>query len=123
MQSAENRVSDDRSRRLLQWRCIRAAGDTLVDPLVWASFIEVVLVLPYDPAEVTLIEDEEEVQAFSPQAAQESLADGISLGSLKGSGQDFDIGSISDPVEGIAELVVVVANQEARALAERRCFS
>ena len=77
-----------------------------------ASFIEVALVLTEGPVEVTLIEDEEEVEAFAPQAAQESLADGIGLGCLDGSGQDLDIGPISDPVKGIAELVVVVADYE-----------
>jgi hypothetical protein len=89
---------------------------------VWASLIEVVLVLPYDPAEVALIEDKEKVEAFAPYAAQESLAYGIGLGSLKGSGQDFDTGPLSDPVKGMAELVVVVANQESWSLAKRSCL-
>jgi hypothetical protein len=80
------------------------------------------LVLIEGPAEVTIIEDEEKVEAFAPQAAQESLADGIGRGCLKGSGQDLDIGSISDPVQSIAELVVVVASQEAWSLAEGSCF-
>jgi hypothetical protein len=73
-------------------------------------------------AEVTLIEDKEEVKAFAPQAAQESLADSICLGSLKGSRQNLDIGPISDPVEGSAELVVVITNQESWSLAEGCCF-
>ena len=84
--------------------------------------IEVGLVLLHGPAEMALIEDEEEVQAFAPHTAQESLANGIGLGRLIGCGQDLDIGPISDSVEGIAELVVVVANQEAWSLAKRGCF-
>jgi hypothetical protein len=89
---------------------------------VWASLIEVALVLMEGPAEVTLIEDEEKVEAFASQAAQESLAYGISFRSLKGSSQDLDIGPIGDPVKSSAELVVVITNQESWSLAERRCF-
>jgi hypothetical protein len=53
MQTAENRVSDDRSRILLE--LLRVTRDSLVDSLVRSSVIEVVLVLPHDLAEMALI--------------------------------------------------------------------
>ena len=85
--------------------------------------IEVGLVLPDDLAEMRLIEDEEEVQAYAPQTAQESLANGVGLGCLIGSGQDIDIGSLSESVEGIAKLVVVVADEKAWSLAKGSCLA
>ena len=48
--------------------------------------IEVGLVLPHDLAEMRLIEDEEEVQAFAPYTAQESLTNGVGFGCLIGRG-------------------------------------
>ena len=85
--------------------------------------IEVGLVLFHNPAEMAFIEDEEKVEAFASNTAQESLANGIGLGCLIGCGQDFDIGSLGDSVEDVAELVVVVTNQEAWPLAKRGCLA
>ena len=83
--------------------------------------VEVGLILLHDLAQMALIEDEEKVQAFAPQAAQKSLADGIGLRRLIGCGQNLNPAPIRHPVEGIAELVVVVANQESWSLAKRGC--
>ena len=82
--------------------------------------IEVGLVLLHDLAEMTLVEDEEEIQAFAPHTAQESLANGVGLAGFIRRGQDVDIGPLSDSVECRAVLVVVVANQEAATLTEGR---
>jgi hypothetical protein len=41
--------------------------------------VEVGLILLHDLAQMALIQDQEEVQAFSPHAAQKSLAYGIGL--------------------------------------------
>jgi hypothetical protein len=87
--------------------------NSLVDALVRAGLIELGLVLLHSFAKVAFIEDEEEVEAFASHTAQESLADGIGLGCLIGCGQNFDFRPISDSVESIAKLVIVVTNQEA----------
>jgi|GEM_PF-4065699 len=63
MQSAKDWVSADRSRILL--RLLRVTRDSLLDSLVWTSLIEVALVLLQAPAQMTLIEDEEMVEAFA----------------------------------------------------------
>jgi len=57
--------------------------------------IEVGLVLLHDLAEMAVVEDEEEVEAFAPHTAQESLAYGVGLGRLIGRGQDVDMGSLA----------------------------
>ncbi len=62
-----------------------------------------------DLAEVALVEDDEEVEACTPHAARESLADSVGLGGLTGSGQNVDVGPLSDSVECRAELVVVAS--------------
>ncbi len=61
-----------------------------------ARLIEVGLVLLHDLVEMAFIEDEEKVEAFASDTAQESLAYSIRLGSLIGCGQDFDTGPLGD---------------------------
>ena len=67
---------------------------------------------------MALIQNQEEVEAFPPHAAQESLANGVGLGRLIRRGQHLNPAPIRHSGEGVPELVVVVANQEARTLAE-----
>lgn len=110
MQAAEDRVSHDRSHVLL-W-LLRWTGNALVDALLRPGVIEVGLILLQCLAEMTFVQDEEEVEAFAPYTAQESLANGIGHGRLIGCFQDVDIGPISDSVECVAELAVVVTNKK-----------
>jgi len=80
--------------------------------------IEIDLILLHGSIELPLAQDNEEVQAFTPYTAQESLANSVGLGSLIGRGQDFNARPFGGPVEGEAVLVVVVSNQKPRSLAK-----
>jgi len=66
-----------------------------------------------------LTEDEQVIQAFTPHAAQEALADGIRLRGADRRAQDRDAASRSDAGEGRPEFAVVVADEVARVLPER----
>ena len=67
-----------------------------------------------------LAEDEQVVEALGAHAAQEALAERVRVRRSDGRAQDLDAGRLSHAVESRAELVVVVADQEARALTPRR---
>jgi hypothetical protein len=123
MQATENRLGDDLAPGLLLFRLLWWTRDMLVDALVWSGMVEIGLILLHGPIELLLVQDEEEVEAFTPHTAQKTLANSVGLGGLIRCGQDFDAGPFGDPVEGVAELVVVVANQEAWPLAKGSSFS
>ena len=85
MQSTEDWVRDDLSHGLLL-RLLRRARDVLADALVRSGVIEEGLILLHCLVEMALVQDQEEVEAFAPYTAQESLADGVGLGRLIGRG-------------------------------------
>jgi len=120
MQATEDWLGDDLALGFLLLRLFCWAGDLLVDSLVWPGMIEIGLILLHRPIEMSLTQDQEEIKAFPPRAAQESLANGIGLGRLIGRGQDLNPGPLRHAGEGSPELVVVVANEEARTLTKGR---
>jgi len=69
---------------------------------------------------VSLSQDDHVIEAFAPDAAQKSLAHRIHQGSLNRFAQNANPGPFGDTVEDRAELVVTIANDELRALPERR---
>jgi hypothetical protein len=74
MQAAEYWVGDDLSTVR---RGLRRAWNTLLDALMRSGVVEVAQAFLDRLVEVVLTQDQEEVQAFTTQAAQEALADGI----------------------------------------------
>ena len=86
MQATEDWLSDDLAPVLLLLRLLWRAGDALLDALVRPGVIEVGLILLHCLLEMALAQDNEEVKAFAPHTAQESLANGIDLGCLIGRG-------------------------------------
>ena len=86
MQATEDWVRDDLSHVLLLVRLRWLARDVLVDALVGSGVIEVGLILLHCLMEMALAQYEEEVEAFAPHIAKESLANGVALGRLIGHG-------------------------------------
>ncbi len=82
--------------------------------------VEVRDVLPEDTSEMGLPQDEDMVQALAPHAAQEPLAGGVLPGRAIRRAQLLDARGGGDAGEGRAVRAVVVAEQVARPLAERR---
>jgi len=60
--------------------------DSLPNTLVGSRVVEVGLVLLHCLMEMALAQYKEEVEAFSPHTAQESLANGVGFGCLIGRG-------------------------------------
>ena len=85
MQSTKDWVRDDLSH-VLRLRLLWRAWDVLADALVRPGVIEVSLILLHCLVEMALVQDQEEVEAFAPYTTQESLANGVGLGSLIGRG-------------------------------------
>ena len=98
----------------------RPARNLLADALVRPCVVEVGAVAPEDRPEVILAADEHVVEALGAHAAQEALAERVRVRRSDGRAEDRDAGPLRHVVESRAELVVVVADQEARAFAPRR---
>jgi len=97
-----------------------AGWDPLPEALMRARMIHVVHVLGEHSPQVSFTEDQQVVQAFTPHTAQKAFTDCIRLGCLRGCVQDCDSGCVLDLTEHGSELVVIVADQEARPGAPRR---
>ena len=54
--------------------------ETAASPLVWSRLIEVHDLCFEDPIELLLLEDQEVIQAFSPDAQEKTFTDGIREG-------------------------------------------
>jgi hypothetical protein len=80
MESAQHRARHDRATRRRVIGQLWLARDALADPLVWAARVEVWHPFGQDPPKVILAEDQDVVEAFAAEAAEEAFADGISLG-------------------------------------------
>src|SRR5687767_8928301 len=80
VQSAQDRYSLDplaslnRVLQNLDWR-----GDTLVQPLMRPGLIVKVDIFPRQPSQVPLTEDDEVIEAFATDTAQQPFADRIRL--------------------------------------------
>jgi hypothetical protein len=69
-----------------------------------------------------LAQDEVEVQAFPLHTTQKTLTHAVGLRRLIRRGQDLSPAPVRHSGEGVPKLVVVIANQEARAFTEGRCL-
>ena len=79
MQTAQHWMRDGLSiQRGLIWS-LWMAGNALLYRLVWSGIVEVGLILLRDPMQMSLAQDEEEIQALPPHTTQKALADGIGL--------------------------------------------
>jgi len=88
---------------------------SLVDSLVRSCAVEVRTVLSEDALQMALAEQKDVVQAFSAKRTHKSLDESV----CRGRKDDADTGAVSDVVEGLGELAIVIAEQRLRPVAER----
>jgi len=109
MQAMQHRAGYDLPT---DWRCYQPfwlTRDALLDPLIWPGMIEVPLIFLHDPTQVSLAQDQEVVEALSPQAAQKTFTDRICFWCLVRGSQHLD--SCRHSLERIPIFAVVVTNQ------------
>src|SRR5829696_1998308 len=80
-------------------------------------FVEVLLVLGQHGGCVMLVDDEDPVQQLAAQAADEPFGDGVRPRRPDWCGHDLDAGGIEHGVDDLAELAVVIAEEEPERLA------
>jgi len=120
VQAAQDREGHDRPCRMPPSQVSRHLRDRLPKPLVWPRRVEVCAVRPEHAAQLTLVQDEQVVEARAPDAAEEPLADGIGARGPHGRAQHLDAAPSRDARELRAKRGVVVTDQEARPRAEGR---
>jgi len=86
-------------------------GDMLRDALVWSGRVVVRLILHEDRVQVCRAEDQDPVEEFAAQGADEALADRVHARRLDGGAQDGGAGGLEYGVEGAGEVRSAVADQ------------
>jgi len=88
-------------------------GGTLVNALMRASNIVIAVgELAQHPLQMGIIEDEKMIEAFLSGGTDPSFGVRICIGSLKGCGENMVALADEDGIESIAELAIVVADEE-----------
>jgi len=64
------------------------------------------------PPQVVLVDDQEPVEEFTAQGADDRFADGVCPGRLRRAGENPDASCCEDGVEGISELASAIPDQE-----------
>jgi hypothetical protein len=104
---------------------LRPARYALLDALVWAGVIEVSHILFHSSVQVSFSQDQEVVEALSPQTAWKALTGGAYLryvGPRCSIRCPQHLDSCSHPCERSSILVVVVADEESRSFTIRCGF-
>jgi hypothetical protein len=117
VQPVEDGNRDEPSSPRPGWLGHDPPWNPLPNPLVWPCSVEVFDVFLDDPMKLPVPDNQQVIEAFSPQAPQEPFADRVGLGSAVGRLQDFNGACLSDSCEIVAVLAIPVADQEAWGLA------
>jgi hypothetical protein len=121
MQPSEHPASFDSSSGYAlpgEGRGAECGWAALLDSLVRSRTVEVRAVLGNNALQMAFAEEEDVVQAFPAQRADETLDIGGGLGCEDWRSHDSDSSATGYVVEGDGELAVVVAEQELRGAAE-----
>ena len=86
----------------------RSARDALLDPLMRPSAVKVPFVFLHDSVQMSSAQNQDVVQTFSPQAAQEAFAYGVRFGCSVRCSENLN--ACSHSLERISVLVVVVTD-------------
>ena len=79
---------------------------------MWAVVVVVPLVLPKHAGSVALVDDQDAVEEFATNRADEAFGDRVGARCLHRRLDDFDVDGGEDGVEGGVELCVAVADEE-----------
>jgi len=88
------------------WSCLVEGGDIRIE----------------DAVELLLMQDEQMIEALSPDTAQEALTDGIGAGSVIGGSEDFNVARCCDSGERGSKFVIVIPDEVLRSRAKGSGF-
>jgi hypothetical protein len=89
----------------------RRVWKLLLDALMWSGLIEVHYICVEETVELLLMQDQEVIKAFSPDAAQKALTDGICSWSLIRRSKHFDATGCCHTCKTRPEFAIVIPNQ------------
>ena len=112
VQKATETVASQRTNSRGGGRGSAAGGRLLIERSVGAVRVVVLDVLPKHCREVARSTDQEVVEAFAAQGADEAFGDGVRPRCSDRGAEDADVGAGEHGVEGGGELAVPVADQE-----------
>ncbi len=101
---------------------VESSGDALPDALMGSGVIVVIYEFGDEAMQLVAMENEQMVQAFPFEGADEALAMSVGLGRLKWCLQLFDATTGGKGREPSAVLAVTIANEIFGPLAPGRCF-
>jgi hypothetical protein len=110
-ETAESDASEWLDSRAGGWGSV-AGGRMLVECSVWAVRVVVLDELLQHLLEMAGSGDQEVIEAFAAQSADEAFRDRVGPRCPHGAAEDTDVGAGEDRVEGGGELAVPVADQE-----------
>jgi hypothetical protein len=122
------KAAEDRTRSQALWRrgeegstsgLVGHIRTPLAEALVWTSVVEVGAELVEEQLQVVMTADENVVEAFASNRADEPLDVAVGLGRPDGGADDSDAGAFGYIIEEGAELGIVVAQEELGSFAER----
>src|SRR3954468_23235141 len=95
-------------------------GDTLVDALVWSRMNEILDVFVQDAPQVGLAHEQDVIQAFATQAADQPLTGSVRTRRADRRSEQGAPGSRDDRVEARAEFRIIVTDKTLRPRTEAR---
>lgn len=114
MEAIQNWKGDDLSFLLILWNRRSPVWNLLSNPLMWPRSIEIPHVFSDHPIQLLFPKDQDVIEAFSPDTAQEAFTDCIRLGRTLRRCQNFNGRADGNPCKS----VVLVQTGLPRAVAE-----
>ena len=112
MQPAQDREGDDLATCMLCWH---GSGfllqDLLSDPLMRSCLVKVGDIRIEDALELLLMEDEQMVEALTPDTAQEAFTDGIGTWSVIRDCEHLNVTRLRNAREGHPELGIIILDE------------
>ena len=123
VEPTQDRNSDHLALRMLRGpRHFTRDGYLLLDALMRSCLVEVRYIRIEDALELSIMKDQQMVEAFLPHTPQEALTDRIGSGSVIRSLENLDATCRRHPDETGSKLAVVITNQILRCLPIRGSF-
>jgi hypothetical protein len=124
MQATQNRNAlEARQGWSHGWRCIRWNGNLSVDALMGTCSVEVPNVGLDLAMQMPIAENQDMVQQFTLDAANETLAVRVGLGCFDGRMDHINASALGNAFELVIKLAIVVTNEKTRSFTKRCGFA
>ena len=118
MQAAQDREGDDLATCVLCWHGSSfLLRNLLLDALMRPGSVEVVHICIEHAVELPLMQDQQVIEALTPDTAQEALTDGIGTRGIIRSLEKLDATGLGNPREGHSKLAIIITNEVPRSRA------